>query len=141
MKRLIKRLIFVLRRDLASQVNTSRNLKESIPLKAARWFWVCVHLIKAIRVAFRSMFREQLGSQVIFEGRRCYISNMAQSAAPTLADGKGFYRQYVPRDEITNVVNAGELMHRFEFGFSFYSGSWLGIDVNRRLYPRAYARE
>lgn len=29
---------------------------------------------------------------------------------------------------------ANQIFHRFLFGFGFYTSSWLGIDVNRRLY-------
>lgn len=119
-------------------IAVSRNLGESVPRKALRAVWFFVYLVKAFRCAFNAMRREQLGSRVVYQGRECFISNWSGSGFPTLA-GDGFYEQHVPRSEIVNVVNVRELYHRFEFGLSFYLNSWHGIDVNRKMYPEAFA--
>lgn len=132
-------MIRALRRDLGSQFRQSRNLNEPLRLKCRRAFWAVVYLVKALKIAVRAMAREQLGSAVVFEGQRCFISNWANGAAPTLAGPCG-YRVGVSRERITNVIDARELWHRFEFGFDFYMGSWHGIDVNRRLYGSPYSR-
>ena len=126
-------MIRTLKRDLGSQFRQSRNLNEPLPLRCRRAFWAAVYCLKALKIALRSMAREQLGSRVIFDGQEGYISNWAGSGAPTITGACG-YRVGVSRDRLTSVVDARELWHRFEFGFDFYMGSWHGNDVNRRLY-------
>lgn len=126
-----------IKRDLGSQVCISRNLGESRSVKCRRAFWAVALLVKAIKIGCLSMREEQLGSRVIFNWREGFINNWAGSETPWLAGACGYHQQ-VPRSEITSVVNASELWHRFKFGFSFYMGNWHGIDVNRRVYPEHY---
>ena len=126
-------VIRILRRDIGSQFAVSRNLKESIPRKALRAFWSCVYLLKAFRCAISAMRHEQLGSRVIWGGRECFICNLANSQFMTIS-GHQFYKEFVPREEIKNVVNVGELWHRFKCGLAFYLSNWYGIDVNNRIY-------
>lgn len=127
----------VLYRDFGSQWRMSRNLQESYAMWFARLLWSCLYLLKAIKIAAVAMAREQIGSDVLYEGRRCRISNWAGSDSPTLA-GDGFYLQYADRSKIKNVMSIRELRHRAEFGFSFYMSSWHGLDVNKRLYQHVY---
>lgn len=96
---------------------------------------------EALICGLRAIGREQLGSQVVFEGRKCFVSNWAGSEHPTLADGNGFYRQHVPREAIKSVWNLREAWHRFKFGFTHYTWNWMGIDINRRLYPSYFKKE
>lgn len=126
-------MLRILKRDIGSQFRVSSNLGESVPTKIARLFWAVIFTFKGLRLGFAAMWSEQLGSRVIHQGRQCFVSNWAGSNLVTLA-GEGFYREYVPREEIKNVVNAAELWHRFEFKFGWYMSSWHGIDVNRKLY-------
>lgn len=123
----------VLRRDLGSQFRQSRNLGETLPTKCRRVFWATVFLAKALRIAVAAIRREQLGSRVVYEGGECFISNWSGSDYPTLAGACG-YREFVPRAEIRNVLDAREVLHRFKFGLSFYLGCHYGNDVNRRIY-------
>lgn len=129
-------VIRTVRRELGSQFRQSANLGESLPTKCRRFAWSVIYLVKALRCAVNAVRREQLGSRVIYEGQECFINNWANGEFPTLAGACG-YRQYVPRAEIVNVVDARELWHRFSFGFDFYIGYWHGIDVNKRLYGEA----
>lgn len=129
----MKHFAFVLKRDLGAHWAISRNCREGLRTKTLRLFWCCVYLVKALACGARAIRREQLGSQVEYQGRLLRISNWACSAYPTLA-GDGFYQQNVPRAEIRNVVNAREIWHRFTFGFEFYLAYWHSIDVQRRLY-------
>ena len=94
------------------------------------------YLGRALKVALLSMGEEQLGSYVMYRGRKCFISNWSGGDYPTLADGTGFSDR-VPREEITSIMNASELLHRFRFGFSFYMTNWHGIDVSRGVYGRS----
>ena len=119
------------------QVAIARNLRECVWMRVRRSFWAAFYLHKAFRVAFRAMFHEQLGSRVVFDGMRCSVSNWARSAYPTLS-GPDFYKENVPREQIRNVVDASELLHRFRFGFSFYMNSWHCLDVAKRLYPDCF---
>ena len=123
-----------LKRDLGSQFRWSKNLNEGCWLKLQRAFWSMVYLLKGLKCAWNSLRKECLGSQVIYRGQKCYVSNWAGSEHPTLSGPNSFYERHCPREEITNVLNLRELYHRFEFGLSFYMGSWHGIDVNKRLY-------
>lgn len=125
----------VLYRDLGRQWQVSHNLQESYATWFLRMLLACVYLLKAAKIAAVAMTREQIGSAVIYEGKRCCISNWAGSDSPTLA-GDGFYLQYADRSKIKNVMSIRELWHRAEFGFSFYMSAWHGLDVNRRLYPK-----
>lgn len=131
-------IIRTLRRDIGAQFNVSRNLGETFSQKLRRAYWATYYLGKAIKVAVISMRMEQIGSTVIYEGRRCSICNWARSEYPTLSGPDGFYKQYVPRNEITNVSELREYYHRFEFGLSFYMSNWHGIDVNKNVYADEY---
>lgn len=126
------KLVSTLKRGVMDNVITSRNLSESLGKKIRRTFWATIYMLKALRIAAGSLWREQGLSEVIYQGRRCYISNWANSSAPTLA-GKDFYQQNVPRSEIKNVIDVKELVHRFNFGLSSYMGNWYMIDVNRKV--------
>lgn len=130
----------VLCRDIGSQFCVSRNLNEGLWLKLWRALWATVYLLKGLRCACRAVFHEQCGSDVVYEGRRCRISNWAGSASPTLA-GDGFYLEHADRSKIRNVITLAELYHRWEFGLSFYMSCHHGLDVNRRLYPAIYAKD
>jgi hypothetical protein len=81
------------------------------------------------------MRREQVGSLVLFDGRECFVSNWAGSAFPTLCGDNGFYQTGCPRGQIVNVRTIREFLHRFNFGFGFYMGSWYGIDVQKQISP------
>ena len=122
-----------LKRDVGSQFAVSRNMSEPVLVRVRRVFWAGVYLIKAFKIAANSVRYEALGSQVIYKGRRCYVSNWATSTAPTLS-ADGFYEQNCDRKEIKSVINARELYHRFETGLHHYMSSWYGIDINKRLY-------
>ena len=127
------RLLFVLRRDLGAHRAISRNLQEGFWMKMLRLFWCMIYLVKAFWLGLKATRREQLGSQVEYQGKRLAICNWAGSDSPTLF-GNGFYQQNVPRSEIKSVMNAREVWHRFNFGFEFYMGNWHQSDVHRRLY-------
>lgn len=130
--------LFVLRRDLFSQHwRCSRNLREGFRLKTLRLFWCFVYFWKAVYQGLNAIRSEQLGSRVIYQGKKLRISNWAGSDFPTLA-GDGFYQQNVPRKEIQNVISFREAAHRFLFGFEFYLSYWHGIDVQRKIYPEYY---
>lgn len=124
----------IIKRDIGSQINTSRNLGEGRVMKIRRAFWSAVYLLKAVRCGLNSLREEQLGSTVYYLGRRCFVSNWAGSSHPTLADGEGFYQERCDRSQIRNSKSLSEFLHRFVFGISFYTSNWHGIDVNKRLY-------
>jgi len=111
----------------------SRNAGDSPLTLVRRWLWTAIYLARAVLLGMRAMRREQLGSNVLYQGKRCVISNWAGSEYPTLADGRGFYREHVPRAEITNLLSLRELLHRFNVIFNWYCTSWLNIDVNKKL--------
>ena len=127
-------ILRILRRDIGSQFAHSRNLNECGAMRLRRFFWASVFLLKGLKTAMQAIRREQLGSQVVYKGRRCFVSNWAGSARPTLSDGSGYYEQRCDRSEIRNIVNAREILHRFTLALGHYMGSWHGIDVNAKLY-------
>lgn len=127
-------ILRIFRRDIGSQFAWSRNLNECGSLRLRRFFGASVFLLKGLKIAMQAVMREQLGSQVEYRGRRCFVSNWAGSDHPTLSDGSGYYEQHCDRSEIRNVVNAREILHRFTFALGHYMGSWYGSDVNARLY-------
>ena len=127
-------LIRMFKRDLGSQIAVSRNLEEGASLKCKRLFWASLFVLKGLRTGFRAMRSEQLGSQVVYRGRKCFVTNWADSSAPTLS-AEGFYKEYCDRSEIENIRNIREYWHRFSYGVEFYMSNWHGIDVNNRLYP------
>lgn len=122
-----------LRRDIGGTIRTSRNLNEPVTKKIRRAFWSVVYLAKGLWIGFRSMFRQQLGSQVMYQGRKLYIANWAGTEFPSLS-GDGIYVQFVHRDRIRNIISIQELAHRFDVGFGWYMSSWYGIDINKRIY-------
>ena len=119
---------------VAHQRRYAHNLQESPRVRCSRFWWAVVYMVKAVRVGLRTMGKECLGSAVLYEGRRLHVSNWAGSESPTLA-GDGVYIQHADRSAIRPIRSVGEYLHRFRFGCRFYSQNWLGIDVNRRLYP------
>lgn len=133
-------IIRTLKRDIGSQFAVSRNFKEPLAVRAKRVFWAAVYLIKAFRIGVRSTKYEALGSQVIYKGRKCFVSNWAGSISPTLSS-EGFYEQNCDRKEIVNVINVREIYHRFEVGLHHYMSSWYGIDIDRKLYPTPPVKE
>ena len=98
-----------------------------------RLFWSSVYLLKSFKLGLMAMRNEQIGSQVIYKGRKVQICNWAGTSHPTLADGNGFYEEYVPRDQIQNVCNLSELFHRFNTTRKWYLLCWFRIDVENRL--------
>lgn len=129
----MKELWRVLKRDVGAQFVVSRNIGEGWRLRALRAFWCVVLLLKAVAIGLRFMCEEQLGSSVIYRGQRCTVSNWAGSRYPNLSTPGGWV-EHADRNEIMNVISASELLHRFVFGFSFYTGNWHGIDVHKRMY-------
>ena len=136
----MRRIVKVIRRDLGAQFRVSRNMDERGLKKLQRARWALVFTMRGVWAGIKAMRHEQLGSAVIYNGRRCYISNWSNTPSPTLAGKDGFYKRQVPRSDFTNIVDAKELYHRFCTIFSWYMSSWHGIAVNRRLYPEMFAR-
>ena len=130
----MRRLWFVIRRDVSREFRVSANLQEHIPKKLFRLMLVMAYLLKAVVCGLRAIRSEQLGSRVIYQNRECVICNWANSESPTLS-ADGFYQEYVPRSEIRNIFDLSEILHRFQFGFEFFTGNWMSIHVNRWLYP------
>lgn len=129
-------IIRIIKRDFSNCWSTGINLHETRRQKVRRVFWMLVYLAFAFRVAFRGMRREQLGSTVVYRGRKVFVSNWAGSAYPTLASSAdGFYETHCDRREIRSVRSVGEYCHRFIACFGWWMGSWFGIAVNKRLYP------
>lgn len=131
-------IIRIIKRDFGGCWRTGSNLGESRAMKAKRACWMLVYLAYGFSVAVRGMRREQLGSTVLYRGRRVFVSNWAGSAYPTLADQDGFYEQNCDRREIQNVRSVGEFCHRFRSLFSWWMSSWFGIAVNKRLYAASF---
>lgn len=127
-------ILRILRRDIGSQIAWSRNLNEGGALRLKRFFWASAFLLKGLARAMQAVRHEQIGSQVAYRGRRCFVSNWAGSVNPTLSDGSGWYQQHCDRSEIKNILNASEILHRFTFALGHYMGNWYGIDVNTKLY-------
>ena len=122
-----------LKRDLSAQLRQSQNLNESCWMRIKRTLWASVYLLRGFAHALRAVRQEQLGSSVIYKGKRCWISNRADSEKPTLS-GLDFYERNCERKDIKNVTSLQEICHRFDFALSFYMGNWHAIDVNRKLY-------
>lgn len=131
-------IIRIIKRDFGGCWRTGSNLHESRIMKVKRASWMLVYLAYGCSVAARGIWREQLGSTVIYRGRRVFVSNWAGSAYPTLADGHGFYEKHCDRREIQNVRSVGEFCHRFRSCFGWWMGSWFSIAVNKRLYAEAF---
>jgi len=127
------KLIKILKRDIGTQARVSRNFNEGIMTKMKRAFWLAVYLAKAAKIGAAFMRKEQLGSSVTYKGRKCLVSNWAGSNYPTLA-GDDFYEEHCDRLYIKNSRGPREWCHRFVVSVSWYTGSWLAIDVNSRLY-------
>ena len=130
-------ILRTIKRDLGAQINISRNAGEGAYFKVKRAIYSLRFTIRGVWLGVKAMREEQLGSKVIYQGRECSICNWAGSAHPTLS-GDDFYKQGVPRAEITNVVNLQELYHRFDVIFGWYMGSWHAIDVSKKMYPRLH---
>lgn len=131
-------VIRIAKRDFGGCWRTGSNLCESRWMKTKRAYWMLVYFAYGCIVAVRGMRREQLGSTVIYRGKKVFVSNLAGGAYPTLADGVGFYEEYCDRREIRSVRSVGEYYHRFIVCFDWWMGSWFGIAVNKRLYAEAF---
>lgn len=117
------------------QYITSKNLKESNPQKLSRAFWLVIYLVWAVKLGFNALFKECLGSKVIYQGRQHFISNWSNSLNPTLVDCEtGEYKKSCPRCQIKNVINLSELIHRFKFGVKFFINNWMEIYINKKVY-------
>jgi hypothetical protein len=121
-------------RSLRKQLRISRNLGERLRVTAVRMAIACACIVKGIICGVKAVAKEQLGSQVIFENRKCFVCNWAGHDFPTLSGDGGFYQERCNRELITNVISLREYVHRFKSGYSFYVQNWLDIDVNKVLY-------
>ncbi len=131
-------VIRIVNRDFGGCWRTGSNLSESRWMKAKRACWMLVYLAYGVFVGVRGMWHEQLGSAVIYRGKKVFVNNWAGGAYPTLADGAGWYQVGCDRREIRSVRSIGEFCHRFRACFSWWMGSWFGIAVNKRLYHQAF---
>lgn len=128
------RLLMVIKRDVSAALAEGRNLNEGVCTTCIRMALIAKCLYKATLCGFRSCRVENLGSRVVVDGvRQAFVSNWANSKYPTLC-GDDYYEEYVNRDRIKNIVDLQEMIHRFVCGFSFYSGSWMRIDINTAIY-------
>lgn len=118
---------------ILGQVRVSRNIGESWRQRILRVLWSTVYTLKAVKLALLAMREEQLGSQVMYRGRKCFISNWAGGEFVNVTDGNGFYKEQVPRDEILSVISLSELLHRFRVMLVWYITNWLQLDVQKRL--------
>lgn len=123
----------VLYTTIKRQRSFSSTRREGFLLVCKRIFWSVFYIFKGIRLGIRGIRTEQIGSTVIHEGQRRFISNWANSPFPTLC-GDNFYLQNVPREDIKNVLDAKEILHRFYFMFDWYMVYWHDIDVHKRLF-------
>jgi len=122
-----------LRHIIKRQRAFSLTNREGILLALRRVIWCVIYLLKGFLVGFRALKTEQLGSRVIYDGKLMFVSNWANTKAPTLS-GNGLYLQDVPRADVRNVLDIREVWHRFLFGLDWYLSYWHDIDVNKRLY-------
>lgn len=129
--------IRIIRRDVGALFRISRNLREGRIAKIKRCLWGVVYLFKGFATGVQFTFSEQLGSEVRFEGRECFVSNWAGSDSPTLSDGNGWYQKGCDRSQIVNKFGIREVRHRFHVGFGWYMGSWYTIDVQEKIYPQS----
>ena len=123
----------IMRRDVGALFRISRNIGEGRIARCKRCFWGVAYLFKAFATGIGFTLSEQLGSEVRYEGRECFVSNWAGSASPTLADGHGWYQENCDRSKIVNRRGLREALHRFNVGFGWYMGSWYTIDVQNRV--------
>ena len=131
---MIKEILFVLYRDLGSQIAISRNMSETNGTKLRRFMWALYFTGKAFCVAARSIKHEAIGEFVIYKDKKCMISNWAGTAYPTLiVDGKRTIG--CDRSEMTKINNFSTYTHRFRAAFWWYMGSWLGNEISAKLYP------
>ena len=116
------------------QIQVSKNINEPWPVKVRRGFWFLVYFFKAVVLGLDGMRSEQLGSKVVFRGKRFVVGNWANSERPTLYGKDRDDRiENAPRSEVKNIVDFGELIHRFRMKFSWYATNWLSIEVYNRL--------
>jgi len=139
------RFWWVLKNIPIIQWENARNLEEPWKLRLLRFFWTFVYCCKAFRVGWNSLWRVQLGSHVLYQGREWCISNWAGHDYSSLVywgqdPAEHEYDRNVSRERFTPVLDLKEFSHRFTSGVEFYVTSWLSIDVNRRLYPEHFSR-
>lgn len=79
----MRRLWFVIRRDVSAEFRVSKNLHESVLVRMCRLVLVMAYLLKAVGCGLRAIRTEQCGSRVIYQNRECVISNWANSKSPT----------------------------------------------------------
>lgn len=103
--------------------------------QSKRAIWGVIYRLKGVWLGLQAMRCEQLGSEVIYQGKMRIVSNWSNSSHPTLCSKYGeehFYKEYVPRSEIQNVLSLREFLHRFKTIYRWYMSSWYRIDVNKR---------
>lgn len=130
----------ILKRDWSNCWATGRNIGDTRWTCVRRSAWMLFYTAKAVIIAARFVKHEQLGSRVVWNGKPWTVHNWAGCPYVTLINEERVVRHKVPREQFVQVRSAGELWHRFTFGFQWWMGSWFGIAVNKRLYPEAYWR-
>lgn len=115
-----------------SNAANGRNLGDTVPQKFWRWFWFSVYLCRAIGTGLRFTRCEQLGSRVLYQGESAVVSNWAGGEVVSLCVGNK-YIEHARRKDIQQRVNVSELLHRFRYGFSFYTTNWMQSQINDRV--------
>ena len=119
--------------QLMSQITVSRNRKEGFRKKIIRLFWSVVFCLVALRVGLRGMKTEQLGEEVIYQGKKYRVNNWAGSERPNLSSTDGGYIEGASRSEIRNIRSLKTMLHRFNVIKSWYLMNWYGIQVNNKV--------
>ena len=127
---------------LRKQNAISRNTRENWAKRQVRFFFTFWLLIYSVCKGIRGTVHQTLGDVVIHEGQRWFISNWAGHTCVSLKEiTTDEYKEYVSQRDFSVVSNLSAAWHRYKFHRDFYRGYWLDIDVNKRLYPRAFTGE
>ena len=126
------------KQTIKSQIARSRNAQDAVPQKIKRAFWVCVYLAFAFWVGVKWLRLQVLGEQVIYQGRRARVNNWANAERVSLV-WDGGHEQRCEQKQIKTIYMPATFAFRFVSGFRFWAINWLAVEVDRRLYPQAFA--
>lgn len=82
-------------------------------------------------VSFKSVFRINLGDQVVYKGKKYTVCNCAKCDVWRLAYLDNGYDGWVSRNECKKVWSLNNLRWSFQYNYDFYMGHWFKLLTER----------
>ena len=95
-------------------------------MKLKYWLYI-------IWLSAKWIFRQNLGDQVVYSGKKYLIANGVVSNCWRLSGLQNDNDGWVKRNECRKIITPYNLLHSFRSGYRFYMGYWFNIWVRNGI--------